>query len=336
MEQKHLSVKEQVLTLLEENRGHDISGSAIAEFIGVSRNAVWKAIKSLQSSGYQIDAVPNRGYRLSLYNDILSAPGIAMYLKDEYKTFPIHIYKNVESTNTTVKHLALDNAPHGTIVLADSQTNGKGRSNRTFFSPEGSGIYLSILLKPDFGILKPTVIMTAACVAVCIAIEEVCHLQPEIKWINDLYLNGKKVCGILTDAIVNFEAMQLDSLILGIGINFVSPENGFPPELETSVSALGDKAPSALNGISRNQLTAEIINQIMHIFSELPSKNYLDEYRKRSFLFGKQISIFQNDETISAKAVNIDDDGGLVVLLKDRTIKTLYNSNISIRIKENC
>lgn len=334
MERKQLSVKEKVLAILEKNRGQDISGAAIAESIGVSRNAVWKAIKSLQTSGYQIEAGRNRGYRLSLYNDLLSVPGISMHLAEEYKKLPIHIYKSVDSTNKTAKHLALDNAPHGTIVLADSQTNGRGRADRSFFSPEGSGIYLSILLKPNSGILKPTVIMTAACVAVCMAIEQVCHLQPEIKWINDLYLNGKKVCGILTDAVVNFEAEQLDSLILGIGINFVPPEQGFPPELETSVSALGDGTSlSALKGISRNQLIAEIINQVMRIFSELPSRNYLDEYRKRSFLFGKNILIVQKGKTISAKALNIDDDGGLVVQLDDNKTQTLYSSDISIQLQ---
>lgn len=335
MQQKKLSVKEQVLAMLEENRGKDISGEAIAELLGVSRNAVWKAIKTLQSSGYEIEAVRNRGYRLSLYNDILSVPGIEMYLKDEYKHLPIQIYQSLESTNTTAKHLAIDNAPHGTIVLANAQTAGKGRSNRSFFSPEGSGIYLSIIVRPDFGIPKPASVMTAASVAVCSAIEKACHLQPEIKWINDLYLDGKKVCGILTDALINYEAEKLDALIIGIGINFVPPVEGFPPELAESVSAL-NSGPSCISseGISRNRLIAEIVNEIMHMTAGFPSENFPEEYRKRSLLIGKEIDIFQKGTVTPAKVLDIDENGGLIVQMGDHTVQTLYSPGISVRIRE--
>lgn len=335
MEQKKLSVKEKVLAMLEENRGRDISGESIAELLGVSRNAVWKAIKTLQSSGYEIEAVRNRGYRLSLYNDILSVPGIEMYLNKSYKHVPIHIYKSLESTNKTAKHLAIDGTAHGTIVLADSQTAGKGRADRTFFSPEGSGIYLSVILKPDFGIPKPAAIMTAASVAVCRAIENACHLKPEIKWINDLYLNRKKVCGILIDAVLDYEAEKLDALIVGIGINFVPPAEGFPPELEASASAL-NSGPVGISpeGISRNRLIAEIENEVMQIFSKFPSDNYLEEYRKRSLLIGKEIDIFQKENTAQAKVLDIDGEGGLVVQLKNDSIQTLYSPEITVRIRE--
>lgn len=333
--QEKLSVKEKALAILEENRGSSISGELIAEILGVSRNAVWKAIKNLQSSGYEIEAVRNRGYRLSPYNDILSIQGIELYLEEACKPLSIRIYKQLASTSLTAKHLAIDNVPHGTVVLSDCQTAGKGRGDKTFFSPEGSGIYLSMILRPGLQLMKPSLVMAAASVAVCRAIEKSCHLNPEIKWINDLYLNGKKVCGILTDALLNYEAGTLDALIIGIGINFVPPADGFPPELASSVSALHAASPGiSPEGISRNRLIAGIITELMNTFSPLNPAEIMDAYRRRSCVIGQSVTVYEDEAVIHAEVLDIDNDGGLVIRLSDSTVRTLTRTDITLRMKD--
>ena len=196
--------KMQFLDALEKNRGEYLSGEQLASSLGVSRNAVWKAIQKLEEAGHKIRAVPKRGYTLAPESDVLTVQSVSRFLDTDMPVY-LQVQTEVTSTNTLLKAQAEQGAPEGTVLIAESQTAGKGRLGRHFTSPPGTGIYFSLLLRPHCTAEKSLFITTTAAVAVCEAIEQVTGLNPQIKWVNDVYLNEKKVCGILTEASVDFE-----------------------------------------------------------------------------------------------------------------------------------
>lgn len=323
-----MTVKEQVLQALEEHKGSTLSGEALAEGMGVSRAAVHKAIKALREEGYRIEAVTNRGYSLAENSDMLSAQGIAAHLAPELSRLPIHVYKTVDSTNNVAKKLALEGAEHGTSILAFHQSCGKGRLGRTFISPANTGIYMSVLLKPSFDMSHSVLITTAASVAVVRAIEKVCSLKPEIKWVNDIYESGKKVCGILTEAITDFETGRIEYLILGIGINCST--KGFSEDLLNIAGALEGR-------FSKNQLAAEVLNQLLPLVARLEERTFIEDYRTHSMVIGKTVKVYkggyEKGKTAPlARVLDIDENGGLQVLYSDGSQETLSTGEISIRL----
>lgn len=199
-----MRIQDAVLDALEKNRGEYLSGEQLASSLGVSRNAVWKAIQKLEEAGHKIRAVPKRGYTLAPESDVLTVQSVSRFLDTDMPVY-LQVQTEVTSTNTLLKAQAEQGAPEGTVLIAESQTAGKGRLGRHFTSPPGTGIYFSLLLRPHCTAEKSLFITTTAAVAVCEAIEQVTGLNPQIKWVNDVYLNEKKVCGILTGASVDFE-----------------------------------------------------------------------------------------------------------------------------------
>jgi len=343
-----MSTKANVLKTLEENKGKTISGEDLANNLNITRAAVWKAIQELRKDGYHIDAVTRKGYCLTQNSDILSVEGILPYVTRSNMADRIHVFKTIPSTNLTTKKMALDGAPFGTVVVAEEQTKGRGRMGRSFHSPPLGGIYMSFILEPRFDMTKSVLITTAASVAVCKAIEEVTGIYCQIKWVNDIYIGEKKICGILTEAVSNFENGHIEHIVLGIGINYSTNTSDFPEELQkTAGSLFGDKDTSSnddytkeLNsGITRNRLIAEIINQVLDVNENLVSRGFIPEYKRRSLVLGKEILIIPPGakgernfaEGTSASALDIDQDGGLVVRYQDGSIDTLNSGEISIR-----
>ncbi len=343
-----MSTKDNVLKVLEENKGKTVSGEELANQLSISRTAIWKAIQELRKGGYEINAITNKGYCLSRKSDVLSVEGILPYVKESFISDRIHVFQSVESTNLTAKRMALDGAPSGTIIIAEEQTKGRGRMGRSFFSPPSSGIYISFILKPHFDTAKSVLITTAASVAVCKAIEKVTGISCQIKWVNDVYIGEKKICGILTEAVTDFESGHIDYIVLGIGINYNIAQTAFPKELENIAGSLfdGNTIPPAADdqsqgsSISRNQLIAEVINQVSDISSNLESREFIKDYKSRSFVLGKEIlissTIRPNQERNLAKGIqaiaeDIDEDGGLVVRYPDDSVCTLNSGEISIR-----
>lgn len=192
-----MRIQDAVLDALEKNRGEYLSGEQLASSLGVSRNAVWKAIQKLEEAGHKIRAVPKRGYTLAPESEC-SPCRVSHGSSIPICRFDLQVQTEVTSTNTLLKAQAEQGAPEGTVLIAESQTAGKGRLGRHFTSPPGTGIYFSLLLRPHCTAEKSLFITTTAAVAVCEAIEQVTGLNPQIKWVNDVYLNEKKVCGILT------------------------------------------------------------------------------------------------------------------------------------------
>ena len=326
-----MSTKEKVLQFLEQHKGESISGQDLADQLEVSRTSVWKAINGLKKEGYQIEATTNKGYQLSVETDLLSEAAIVPMLSEALKDHRIIAHKTIDSTNLEAKRIVNEEATFEGVILSEEQTKGRGRLGRVFYSPSESGLYMSLVLKPVADLDNATLITTAAAVAVCQAIETLTGKNPQIKWVNDIFLDGRKVCGILTEGIMDMESRTIGTIILGIGLNFRAPETDFPDEIQSIAGTLFD-SKNAL--VTRNQMAAEILNRFYVLYPDLASRSYLDEYRKRCFVLGEQVTFPQGSETIEAKAIAIDDDGGLVVALPSGETKTLTYGEISIKIKK--
>ena len=325
-----MSTKNRILELLEQQRGESISGEHLAGVLGISRNAVWKAIKELQKDGYNIVAVTNKGYCLSAENDIISIPGIKPFLSERSQFYAnkIQVHKSLESTNKTAKEMAVAGAEHGTIIISDCQTMGRGRYSRNFFSPSGGGLYMSIVLRPEAMHFKnPTSVTAFAAVSVCEAIESISTKVPRIKWVNDIFIDGKKVCGILTEAVTDFESGGLDWVVLGIGINVHTRTEDFPCDLQSIATSI--YPDEKMSGV-RNRLSAEIINRILG-FETLPSETEIfEKYKKRLMVLGKEITVIQNQMEYKATAIDVDSAGHLIVKNENGEIITVSSGEIRI------
>ena len=226
-----MSTKKQLLQILSENENRFLSGSELAARLAVSRTAVWKAIGQLRKEGYRISSVQNKGHCLTSGSDVLTAAGVENYLKTQ--GISVRYYREISSTNTVLKTMAAEGAREGLVLIAEEQTGGKGRMGRRFYSPPGSGLYMSILLRPGTEASRSTGITACAAVAVALAIEELSGRPANIKWVNDIYMDKRKVCGILTEASVDCESGLLNYAVVGIGINTLVPAGDFPQELQT-------------------------------------------------------------------------------------------------------
>ncbi len=324
-----MSAKQHVLSVLEQNKGNSVSGARLAGELSISRNAVWKAIKALQSEGYAISAVPNKGYCLSEENDILSVESITPYLADNLKDLSLVVHKSVTSTNTLLKELAGEGEKEGKVLIAEEQTGGRGRLGRKFYSPAKTGIYMSILLRPKLTVDDALFITTSAAAAVAEAIESVTGCNASIKWVNDIYCNGKKVCGILTEAGVDFEGGGLEYCIVGIGINVARPLEDFPEELKDIADGIFETR--LYSSDLRSRLVAEILNKFWGYYKEFHNKNFIKEYRDRSFLIGREVSVLMGDKLERATALDIDERARLIVKLTNGEVRALSSGEVSVR-----
>ena len=323
-----MSVKDEVLKELENNKGDYISGGQLADNLGVSRNSVWKAIKALEKSGYEINAIPNKGYCLAEKNDILSSYSIKQHLKNPH--LDISVFSSVTSTNTILKEMAEQGAKEGTVIIAEEQTVGRGRTGKQFYSPKGTGIYISFLLRPDIPAEESLFLTTSAAVATARAIEDVSDKRALIKWVNDIYLEDKKTCGILTEGAFNVETGKLDYAIVGIGINVCIPDGGFPDNIKDIATAIFDKQTDSIN--KRSILIANLLDYFMEYYKDFKSKSYVKEYIERSMIIGKTITVIEGSKTSVAKAIDIDKNCRLKVQFEDGTTKWLSSGEVSTKI----
>lgn len=331
-----ISVKEQVLTILNENRGNSYSGQDLADEIGVSRTAVWKAINLLREEGYSISGSTKLGYVLDEDTDVLDKKCITDMLSKEAKDFyNIECVKIISSTNDEVGKRGMASAKEGLCIVAEEQTAGKGRKGRSFFSPGATGLYLSILLRPNMSFEDAVLITTAASVAAAKACEKTNTALEDgdvgIKWVNDLFLNGKKISGILTEANLDMETSKLDFAVMGIGFNLAPPKGEWPKDIENTAGSLFE---NELVPGSRNVLTAAFLDYFLDIYKDLPNVTYLTEYRKRSVAIGKMVNVMDGaGNKREAEVVGIDDRCQLIVRFKDEICDTVLNSGeISIKL----
>ncbi|MDO4546128.1 MAG: biotin--[acetyl-CoA-carboxylase] ligase [Bacillota bacterium] len=326
-----MTVKESVLQALEKNKEEFLSGEELSERLKVSRTAVWKAIKALREEGYPIEAVTNKGYLLMEDRWRITEESLRIHLPARYKNNHIHIYDTLDSTNLQGKRLALEKADHGTVIIARQQTAGRGRLGRSFFSPR-EGLYMSLIVKPDFDLSRSVLVTSAAAVAVAESLEKVCGADAKIKWVNDVFVDGKKVCGILTEGINDFETGQIETLVIGMGINTTLKD--FPEELLEVAGAVE-------GAYSKSELAAEIMSRLLDLTERIEERTFMDAYRERSLLLGKTIKVYKGAYKVDlekegigvpARALDIDDDGGLCVLYADGTREVLTTGEVSVKL----
>lgn len=322
-----MPIKDDVFQILIENRDKSISGSDIARALGVTRAAVWKAIAALREEGVEVEACTNRGYRLAGPADILSEPMIRQYLRQP--DVSIEMLTNCDSTNNVAKRLAMQGAGEGTLVVTETQTAGRGRLGRSFYSPGQGGVYMSVILRPKLAVYDSVLITAGAAVAVCRAIEILSGVRAQIKWVNDVYIEGKKVCGILTEAASDLESGGVEYIVVGIGINVRLGKESVPEELADVITTVEENAAGV--HVGRSELIAAVANELGEISSQLESGAFLEEYRARSIVLGKKVLAIRAGECETVEVVGIDGRAGLVVRGENGQEKTLHSGEISIR-----
>lgn len=320
-------MKGEILKLLKETDGY-VSGQELCRRFGVSRTAVWKVINQLKEEGYEIEAVRNRGYALKGAGDVLSEAELLSCLKTEWAGGRTVYFDATDSTNVQAKRLAEAHAPHGTLVVSDRQDGGKGRRGRSWASPSGVGIWMSLILRPEIAPSSASMLTLAAALAVREGIREETGLSPLIKWPNDLVLNGKKICGILTE--MSTELMEIQYVITGIGINVNQRE--FPSEIRDTATSLSLEAGRCFR---RSSLIAAILKAFEKDYAAFLKTGdlslLLEEYNACLVNRGKEVCILDPSGEYRAVAEGIDESGSLLVTLPDRTRREIISGEVSVR-----
>ncbi len=322
-------MKDDVLRLLTEAKGY-LSGAEMSRKLGVTRAAVWKAIEALRPEGYPIESGTNRGYRLAEATTNLSRREILRHLEGCPWGKDIQVLEEVDSTSNQAKLQAAAGAPEGTVVIADTQTGGRGRLGRSFSSPKGMGMYLSAVLRPHAEPAQLLHLTCAVAVAVCDAVEKTVGVRPGIKWTNDPVIGNRKLCGILTELALEAEINEVQYAVVGIGVNCQQRQEDFDEAIRDVACSL---AMATGKPVDRNLLTANCIREL-----EVLSRNYLAEkarymaqYRKDCVTVGKQIQVVRGENVRRGFALNVDDDGGLLVAFEDGKTETVSAGEVSVR-----
>lgn len=339
-----MTVKDQVLLLLEDQREVFLSGQEIAQKLSVTRASVWKAVKALQKEGYAIEAVNNKGYILKMAPDVLSAAYIEEGLKKAGILLEVQVEKMVDSTNNVLKQYAAEGKAQDMVLLAEKQSAGRGRRGRSFYSPEGTGLYMSLLLHPKAGPEEGAMLTTLTAAAAAKAVEKIAKEPVQIKWVNDVWMRGRKISGILTEGSSSMEEGKLEYVVVGIGINLYEPPGGFPEDIKDVAGSVFTNDMQREN--LRNRLAVEFLVSFMGYYKTFPARDYLEEYRKRSFVIGKRVRIltpghgdikaakgFGGDREY-AQVLGIDDACHLKVRYDDGTIELLSSGEISVRMED--
>lgn len=322
-----MGTKERLLELFEERKGSFLSGEDIAQALSVSRTAVWKAVNALRQEGYPIEAATNRGYCLPEKTDVLSEQGIRRSLKPEWHQLDITVLPTVGSTNALIREMAGRGGPEGCVAVAGEQTAGRGRSGRQFYSPKDTGIYLSLLLRPRHCAVQRAAGFTSmAAVAMCEAIEAVSGENAQIKWVNDVFVRGKKVCGILTEASLGMENGEVEYVVLGAGVNVYPPRGGFPGDLAPIAGAVLEE----IQNDAKNRLAGEFISRVMDMYTAPEMGGYVEKYRERSLVLGKTVTLLPQGR--SAFVYGIDDACRLLVRDDNGETACLSYGEIQVRL----
>ena len=324
------TLKSRLLQLLLDNRDKPVSGQLLSGQLGVTRAAVWKEIEQLRREGFVITSATNRGYQLTQTPDLLTRELIGGYLPSSRKASVICM-QEVDSTNTAAQKLILEGGEDGLVVVADHQTKGSGRMGRPFLSPAGVGVYLSMVVEPHCTTDALNLLTSYAGLAVCLPIEECTGLRPSIKWPNDVILEGKKVCGILTKLVSDGENNRVTHAVIGIGINVGQEE--FPQELRDKAISLRQ---AGAQDLCRAKLAATLIQVLDRIFFEekwlqTTPDAALEQLKERSCTLGREVLVISPREERRGQAVDLDRWGGLVVDFSDGSRETVTFGEVSVR-----
>ena len=319
--------KHDVLALLQRREGEYLSGEELARSLSLSRTAVWKAIGQLRAEGHPIESVTRRGYRLLPGGDVLSAEGVREHLRR--RELRVEVVRSVSSTNTVLKARAERGEDAGSVLIALEQTAGRGRMGRGFYSPEGSGLYMSVLYRPSSPLSDAVRITACAAVAVAETIEELSGRPAQIKWVNDVLVDGKKVCGILTEASLDCESGVFRYLIVGIGVNTSVPDGDYPEALR---GVAGAAFSAAAVPQLRCRLAAGILDRLTDLMDDPGSERCFEAYRARSVVLGRRVTLLSpGREPVGAEVLDLERDYALRVRLDDGTEKRVNSGEVSVR-----
>jgi BirA family transcriptional regulator, biotin operon repressor / biotin---[acetyl-CoA-carboxylase] ligase len=322
-------MKEKILLELKMHPGY-ISGEEISNKLQVSRTAIWKYINQLKEMGYVIDSQTKKGYRLLESPDVLLPQEVKHSLKTEFIGQSLKYLEQVDSTNLYAKRIAESGFIDGTVIVADEQQKGKGRLGRAWVSPKGKGIWMTIMLKPKINPADAAKVTLIAACAVCKAIEEICEIYPKIKWPNDIVLNGKKLCGILTE--MSAEQDEIIYLIVGIGINVNLELQDFPEDLQAIATSIRIQKGTS---VIRKDLAAALINNFesyYKVFTETGSiKSFIQEYKEKSAVLGKEVRVTSSSLQLTGTVIDISHEGQLLLKQDDGSIREIISGEVSVR-----
>ncbi|MCV0409717.1 biotin--[acetyl-CoA-carboxylase] ligase [Nitrosopumilus sp.] len=320
-----------VLTFLQTHNTEYLSGQDLSDVLRISRVAVWKHIKKIQELGYTVESKQKLGYKLTSNSDALLPWEITAGLKTKKIGKKAYYFDSIDSTQNQALKMSEDSVNDGTIIIAAKQTGGKGRLGRKWISPKG-GIWFSIILQPKFDISITTLFPIASSLALSYAIEKTFKISPELKWPNDLTIKGKKVAGMLVD--VSLESNKIESLVLGVGINFDVDTKQIEKTLKGTsnfygVASLSEQKTKVKPKVLIQTFLVEL-EKIYELLNSKQTKNIIEEWTKRSSTIGKKVELNTVEGKIKGDAIKIDDDGALIVSEKNKTSKIIAGDIIHL------
>ncbi|WP_374197415.1 biotin--[acetyl-CoA-carboxylase] ligase [Clostridium tagluense] len=320
--------KEKIIKLLKESGNDFISGQKISEELGVSRAAIWKYINTIKEDGYEIEAISRKGYRIISSPDILTLEEIKDFLSTEYIGKNVIHYDSIGSTNSIAKKLADAGEEHGTVIISEEQTTGRGRLGRNWISPKYKGIWMSIILRPNIVTENISQITLIGAAAVQQAIMKM-GIKTSIKWPNDIVINSRKVCGILTE--MTGEIDHINYLVMGIGINVNLEEKDIPMDLKSVATSLTIETDKY---IDRKLLLANVLNIFEVLYNDFVENGNVSETmkicRENSLLIGKEIQLKNRGKQVKAKVIDISDSGELVIENQQGITEYIVSGEVSI------
>ena len=320
-------MKKEILSILRKSEGY-VSGQNLCERLNVSRTAVWKVIEQLKEEGYEIEGVRNKGYYLKKSPDVMSGAEIESLMNTAWAGRNVCYFDSTDSTNIQAKKLGEGGGVHGTLVVAGQQTSGKGRRGRGWESPLGTSIYMTILLRPDFAPSKAPMLTLVMAMSVAEAIREKTGAEGLIKWPNDIVLNGKKICGILTE--MSAEIDYINHVVIGVGIN-VNTES-FPEEISAAATSLRAETGECYRRAEIVAAVMERFEQNYSIFQECGSfKELKDRYNEMLVNIGREVLILEPGHEYKALALGINETGELLVKKEDGTVAEVFAGEVSVR-----
>ncbi|MBD3426079.1 MAG: biotin--[acetyl-CoA-carboxylase] ligase [Candidatus Omnitrophica bacterium] len=322
---KEFEAKREIIAFFRNKRDKFISGEDISDSLGFSRASVWKYIKKLREDGYSIEAVPNLGYKLAATPAKMYGYDIASVLKTrKFGKKNIYHYESIDSTNNKAYELAESGEPEGTVVIAENQTQGKGRMGRRWVSPKGTGIYMSLIVRPDAEMdeIPAMTLITAYCIIK--AVKDASGLEARMKWPNDVIVNGKKLCGILTE--IKAQPDQVNFLVLGIGVNVNTPSSKLPPEGTSIKNECGCE-------IDRPDLARGILTQFEKGYTRFTNEGFgaiRKECMDCSFTLGKKVKVLEHHRSIEGEAVDIDEKGALIIRTASGEKRRVFSGDVDV------
>ncbi|MGI6176451.1 MAG: biotin--[acetyl-CoA-carboxylase] ligase [Christensenellales bacterium] len=316
--------REKITLLLVQHYGKFVSGEEISQALNITRSAVWKHINTLKALGCDIVSVRNRGYKLQRMPDILSPEFFRAVLNEDRQ---IHCYDQLVSTNIRAKELAQANCPAGTLVIANSQEDGQGRKGRSFYSPPG-GVWMSIVLRPDMPPAQVQKFTLIAALAVAQSLQVLIGLDPQIKWPNDILINGKKICGISADMASNIDSVIY--VVLGIGVNVNIEQEAIPKELKGIITSVQIEKKTTYSRLELACAMIARLEELLQVFQKSKDfSQFIETYSQ--YAMKGHVRVFGYGKETTGEMMGIDEEGRLLLKHEDGTIEKILSGDLSLR-----